>query len=180
MSLALRGQRKDDYIPCTMMTNNAGWERGWFYLRNDEPGLPPYTGLVLRERPASWHHGVSPPQHRDRLDSLLAALRDLAGRGLTAEAVLAYLHHRRIVPLMERPLRIFEMTEVADPITLARSRTLQSPLLREYAATRVRSAIDPKSARNDRSLWDLEMLPTGRLVSGVLDSVFDFANSSGC
>jgi hypothetical protein len=41
MSLALRGQRKDEYIPCTMTTNNAGWERGWFYLRNDEPGLPP-------------------------------------------------------------------------------------------------------------------------------------------
>jgi hypothetical protein len=41
MSLALRGQYKDDYIPCTMMTNNAGWERGWFYLHNDEPGLPP-------------------------------------------------------------------------------------------------------------------------------------------
>jgi hypothetical protein len=28
MSLALRGQRKDDYIPCTVTTNNAGWERG--------------------------------------------------------------------------------------------------------------------------------------------------------
>jgi hypothetical protein len=41
MSLALRGQRKDDYIPCTMTTNNAGWEPGWFYLRNDKPGLPP-------------------------------------------------------------------------------------------------------------------------------------------
>jgi hypothetical protein len=41
MSLTLRGQYKDDYIPCTMTTNNAGWERGWFYLRNDEPGLPP-------------------------------------------------------------------------------------------------------------------------------------------
>jgi hypothetical protein len=24
---------------------------------------PPYTGLVLRERPVSWYHGVSPPQH---------------------------------------------------------------------------------------------------------------------
>jgi hypothetical protein len=127
LSLAMRGQRKDDYIPCTMMTNNAGWERGWFYLRNDEPGLPPYTGLVLRERPTSWQHGVSPPQHLRRLDSLLTVLRDLAGRGLTAEVVLAHLHHRRIVPLMERPLRIFEMTEAADPVTLARSRTLQSP-----------------------------------------------------
>jgi hypothetical protein len=124
MSLALRGQHKDDYIPCTMTTNNAGWEQGWFYLRNDEPGLPPYTGLVLREKPDSWHHGVSPSQHRNRLDSLLAALRNLAGRRLTAGAVLAFLHHRRVVPLMERPLRIFEMTETADPIALARSQML--------------------------------------------------------
>jgi hypothetical protein len=123
---------------------------------------------------------VSPPQHRDRFDSLLAALRNLASRGLTAGAVLAFLHHRRVVPLMERPLRIFEMTETADPIALARSRMLQGPLLWEYAATRARSAVDPKSVRNDRYLWDLEMLPTGKLVSGVLGSVFDFADTSGC
>jgi hypothetical protein len=56
------------------------------------------------------------------LDSLLDALKNLADRGLTAGAVLAFLHHRRVVPLMERPLRIFEMTETADPIALARSR----------------------------------------------------------
>jgi hypothetical protein len=105
------------------------------------------------------------------LDSLLAALRNLASRGLTAGAVLAFLHHRRVVPLMERPLRIFEMTETADPIVLARSRMLQSPLPREYAATRARSAVDSRSVHSDRSLWDLEMLPTGKLVSGVLGSV---------
>jgi hypothetical protein len=105
------------------------------------------------------------------LDSLLAALRNLAGRGLTAGAVLAFLHHRRVVPLMERPLCIFEMTETADPIALARSRMLQSPLLREYEATRARSAVDSRSLRSDRSLWDLEMLPTGKLVSGVLGSI---------
>jgi hypothetical protein len=81
---------------------------------------------------------------------------------------------------MERPLRIFEMTEAADPVALARSRSLKSPLLREYAATRARSAIDPKYARNDGSLWDLEMLPTGWLVSGVLDFTLDFASSSSC
>jgi hypothetical protein len=110
------------------------------------------------------------------LDSLLTALRDLAGRGLTAEVVLAHLHHRRIVPLMERPLRIFEMTEDADPIALARSRSKLGPLLREYAATRARCAIDPKSGRNDGSLWDLEMWPTGQLVSGVLGLILDFAS----
>jgi hypothetical protein len=142
--------------------------------------VSPYTGLVLRERPAFWHHGVSLPQHQARLESLLTALRNLAGRGLTAEVVLAHLHHRRIVPLMERLLRIFEMTEAVDPVTLARSRTLQIPLLRDYAATRARSAVDPKSTRNDRSLWDLEMLPTGRLVSGVFYFIFDFASSPSC
>jgi hypothetical protein len=106
------------------------------------------------------------------LESLLAALRNLAGRGLNAEVILAHLHHRRIVPLMERPLRIFEMTEEADPVTLARSRTLPAPLLRDYAATRARCAIDPNSGRyNANTLWDLEMLPTGQLVSGVIDFV---------
>jgi hypothetical protein len=83
---------------------------------------PPYTGKVLRERAISWHHGVSPPSHQARLDSLLAALKHLADRGLTAGCVLANLHHRGIVPLMERRLRIFEMDEDADPIALAKSR----------------------------------------------------------
>jgi hypothetical protein len=181
MSLTARSQRKDDYIPSTMTTNNADWERGWFYLRNAEPGLPPYTGLVLWERPASWYHGVSPHQHQTRLDTLLAALRNLAGRGLTAEVVLAHLHHRRIVPLMERPLRIYEMTEDADPVALAKSRSLPSPFLRDYAATRAQRAIDPKSGRyNEKALWDLEMLPTGQLVSGVLDFVSSFASFPSC
>jgi hypothetical protein len=179
MSLALRAQYKDDYIPCTMTSNNAGWERGWFYLRNAEPGLPPYTGLVLRERPDSWSYGVSPPSRRRRLDSLLAALRNLAARGLTAATVLAFLHHWRIVLLMERPLCIFEMTEAANPVALARSRMLPSPLQREYALTRARSAVDTRLLRSDRSPWDLEMLPTGPLVSRTLGSVFDLDGAPG-
>jgi hypothetical protein len=46
-------------------------------------------------------------------------LKNLADRELTAGCDLAKLHHRRIVPLMERRLRIFEMSEDADPIALA-------------------------------------------------------------
>jgi hypothetical protein len=40
LSISLRDSRKEFYIPCTMTTNNTEWERGWFYLRNDGPGLP--------------------------------------------------------------------------------------------------------------------------------------------
>jgi hypothetical protein len=41
VSISLRETRRELYIPCTMTSNNAEWERGWFYLRNDESGLPP-------------------------------------------------------------------------------------------------------------------------------------------
>jgi hypothetical protein len=115
------------------------------------------------------------------LDSVLVALRNLAGRGLNAEVVFAHLHHWRVVPLMERPLHIYEMTEIADPVVLAKSRLLPGPFPQEYAATRARRAIDPKSGRyNDKALWDLEMLPTGQLVSGVLDFIFSFASFPSC
>jgi hypothetical protein len=178
LSLAVRGSRKEEYIPCTMTTNNADWERGWFYLRNAEPGLPlhrqgaPGEGALLVPR-------VSPPQHHARLDSLVAALKKLADRGLTAGCVLSNLHHRRVVPLMERPLRVFEMTEVADPVALARSRLLQDPFPQAFAATRARCAIDLRSGRcGDDVLWAFEMLPTGPLVSGVLDLISNLAGFS--
>jgi hypothetical protein len=43
VSIALRDLRRELYIPCTMTSNNAEWERGWFYLRNDSASLPPTT-----------------------------------------------------------------------------------------------------------------------------------------
>jgi hypothetical protein len=122
---------------------------------------------------------VSTVQHRRWLDSLLAALKNLATRGLTAVTVLAFLHHRRIVPLMERPLCIFEMTEEADPVALARSRMLPTPLERGYALTRAWSAVDSRMLRQDRSPWDLEMLPTGPLVSRIFGPVSDLDDAPG-
>jgi hypothetical protein len=41
LALALWSSHREEYIPCTMTSNNADWERGWFYLRNPDPGLPP-------------------------------------------------------------------------------------------------------------------------------------------
>jgi hypothetical protein len=114
----------------------------------------------------SWHHGVSPPSHQVRLDSLLAALKTLADGGLTAGCVLANLHHRRIVPLMERLLRVFEMREDANPIALVESRLQQDLFSREYSATRAQRAIDLMAAQSDdEALWAFTMLPVGPLVS---------------
>jgi hypothetical protein len=129
VTIAVRETRKELYIPCTMTSNNAEWERGWFYLRNDEPGLPPWTGKVVKEKADSWWHGLSPSSRQDHLDSALKVLKVLADAGLTVALVLANLHHRRIVPLMERRLLIFEMEETADPVALAQSRLLPDLLM---------------------------------------------------
>jgi hypothetical protein len=98
-------------------------------------------------------------------------LKHLADRGLTAGCVLANLHHWRIVPLMERRLRIFEIAEDADPIALAESRLLRDPFPWEYAATRAWRAIDLRAGRSDNTaLWAFTMLPVGQLVSKFLAS----------
>jgi hypothetical protein len=120
------------------------------------------------ERADSWHHEVSSPSHQTRLDSLLAALKALADDGLTVGWVLANLHHRRIIPLMERPLRIFEMHEDADPVALVQSQLMPGLFPREYAATWVWRAIDLETGQNDdAALWAFTMLPVGLLVSGL-------------
>jgi hypothetical protein len=168
MSVSLREMHRELYIPCTMTSNNAEWERGWFYLRNDEPGLPPWTGKVVKEKADSWWHGLSPSSRQVRLASVLKALKALADAGLTAASVLTNLHHRRIVPLMERRLRIFEMHEEADPVALAQSRLLPDHLLQEYATTRARRAVNLRAMRvDDTVLWAFTMLPEGPLVSRV-------------
>jgi hypothetical protein len=76
-------------------------------------------------------------------------LKALADTGLTAASILTNLHHRRIIPLMERRLRIFEMHEEADPVALAESRLLPDLLPQEYAATSARRAVNLKVIRND-------------------------------
>jgi hypothetical protein len=174
MSLALRAQFKDDYISCTMTTNNTGWERGWFYLRNTEPGLPPYTGLVLREKPTIQHQrpwgvhdpaseaaGLAPGRPEEPGD-------ERADRGGSP---------RLPPPPADRASDGEAARHLRDdggggPVALVRSRMLPTPLKRGSALTRARNAVDTRMLCQDRSPWDLEMLPTGPLVSMILGPIF--------
>jgi hypothetical protein len=108
----------------------------------------PYTGKVLREKADSWWHGLSPSLRQDRLESALLALKSLTDAGLGAASVLANLHHRRIIPLMERGLRIFEMDEAANIVALARSRLVHDRLPR---STRPRGRGAPSTSRPSRT-----------------------------
>jgi hypothetical protein len=40
LTFSMQDLRKEWYIPCIMMSNNAEWEKGWFYIRNEGVGLP--------------------------------------------------------------------------------------------------------------------------------------------
>jgi hypothetical protein len=82
---------------------------------------------------------------------------------------------------MERPLRVFEMSKVADAVALAKSRLLRDPFPRSYAATQARRAIYLRSGRcDDAALWVLEMLPVGQLVSGFPGFLSYLTGFVGC
>jgi hypothetical protein len=58
---------------------------------------------------------------------------------------------------------------------------LPDPFPRAFAATWARRAIDTRSRHcDDMALWVFEMLPTGPLVSGVLDFISCLAGFSSC
>jgi hypothetical protein len=65
VSISLRETCRELYIPYTMTSNNAEWEWGCFYLRNDESGLSPYIGKVVKEKADTWWHDVSPSSRQD-------------------------------------------------------------------------------------------------------------------
>jgi hypothetical protein len=67
---------------------------------------------------------------------------------------------------MEMELCIYEMSEVANPTSLARSRLQHDRFPQEYAATRVRRAINLKAGRHSNDvLWSFVMLPDALMVS---------------
>jgi hypothetical protein len=112
---------------------------------------------VLKEKADSWHHDMFPSSRQDQLQSILLVLKGLADAGLGAASVLANLHHRWIVPLMERELRIYEMSETANPVSLARSQLLHDRFPPEYADTR---ASAPLASRPSSTA----MTTSGRLL----------------
>jgi hypothetical protein len=168
LTLSVRDSRRDMYLSCTMTSNNSGWEKGWFYLHNDDAGLPSYTRKVLKKKPDAWMYRVSSPARQRRLEPLTNAISQLANVGLTVASVIANFHHQWIIPLMEREFLIYWMIEAANPMSLARSQFLEEPLTQGYATTRAMRVVNPKAVQNrDHDLWSFAMLPDASQVSNV-------------
>ena len=57
-TLQVRQDRQHLYILAQLMSTNRRWYTSWFYLRNDDGGLPPYTGWIMGSCPERWKYGV--------------------------------------------------------------------------------------------------------------------------
>jgi len=135
-----KSEKPREYIPVGLTSNHAGWDSQWFYLRNDDDLFPAYTGRLISERTDHWRYGVV-QAHQPWLDPILDALKKLREEGLTAALVLSAVHHRRVLPLMSRPLRMDEMGPgVSSHILEAYRMFNEAPAVDEVAA-RVRAAV---------------------------------------
>jgi hypothetical protein len=123
-----------------LTSNHAGWDSQWFYLRNDDDLLPAYTRRLISERPDHWRYGVV-QAHQSRLDPILDALKKLREEGLTVALVLSAVHHRRVLPLMSRPLKMDEMGPGVSSRTLEACQTSNEAPAGDEVTARVRAAV---------------------------------------
>jgi hypothetical protein len=135
-TLQLRSGRASQYIPASLVSSNKGWQNWWFYLRNNDGMLPPFSQRVVTAVGDNWRWGAT-HENQEKLQPILHALQKLQTEGLTATGVVAAIHHQRVLPLAERRLRLLEMKPGVDLEGSRMSSTSLSAddLLRRVAGT---------------------------------------------
>jgi hypothetical protein len=53
-TLQLRPGRAQQYVPASLASSNKGWQNQWFYLRNDDGRLPPFSQWVVTAAGVNW------------------------------------------------------------------------------------------------------------------------------
>ena len=94
----------------------------------------------MEDCPEKWRYGI-PREEQPRLQPLLDGLEKLRIRCLTTAVVVVTFHHRRVLPLMARRRRLFDMRpdEPIEGIRMSAAALSDDAVLR-----RVREAVDGK------------------------------------
>ena len=58
-TLQLRSGQAVQYIPASLVSSNKGWQNQWFYLRNDDGMLPPFSQRVVTAAGDNWRWGAT-------------------------------------------------------------------------------------------------------------------------
>jgi hypothetical protein len=112
-TLQLRQGHAQQYIPATLVSLNKGWQRRWFYLRNNDGRLLSFSQRVVTAAGSNWRWGAT-REKQEMLQPLLDSLQKLRDEGLTAAGFVAAIHRRRVLPLAERWLQLSEMKPGVD------------------------------------------------------------------
>jgi hypothetical protein len=72
-TLQLRSGRAPQYIPASLISSNKGWQNWWFYLRNDDGMLLPYSQRVVTAVGDNWRWGAT-RENQEKLQPTLHAL----------------------------------------------------------------------------------------------------------
>jgi hypothetical protein len=112
-SLEMRRGRKTDYLDIPLNDNIKGWRLEWFIVENHGNSLPPRPGRQPDVRTLSW---TESPTDQDVAEAgvLLAEVRLLKERGLTAEAVVGDFVFKNIQPLKDRAYSAYLYRGLAD------------------------------------------------------------------
>jgi hypothetical protein len=70
-------------------------------------------GMMVKEYPENWQWGV-PAAEQKKLDPLLDGLATLRREGVTAATMVATFHKRRVLPLAQRVLSLYQMMPKAS------------------------------------------------------------------
>jgi hypothetical protein len=93
----------------SLTMSNKGWQKQWFYLKNDPAApLPIFSGSFIESAPKTWVWGL-PAKEQDRLQDHLKVIAILKERGLHGVSVIGAYHVRRLAPLMARALPMYRM-----------------------------------------------------------------------
>jgi hypothetical protein len=95
-----------------LTSSNSGWNKGWFYLRNDpEHALPSYTECSIVKSQRNWADGPAKKEQEKLLKLHWGVLEHLRKAGINLAEVVGQYHTRGVVLLRRRPLRLRDMTD---------------------------------------------------------------------
>jgi hypothetical protein len=108
----LRSGLKLEWIENNLPDNNSGWRSKWFYIVDQLPGLPRWSG----HKPvkiSEWDLGLSSRDTED-LKEILALVKDLKNRGVTGASVARSFCRRLIQVIKDRVHPAYEYWGQSD------------------------------------------------------------------
>ena len=109
----MRPGRKGEYIEMELPDSNKEWRSEWFYIGNQEPGLPPRTGHGPK-KVTEWDQQLT-SREEEEISDLLADLTTLKEAGLMGGAVVINFSRRLIQPIKDRIHPAYEYWGFSDP-----------------------------------------------------------------